>query len=504
MSTKTRKMIPLICLYVVYSGLNGCASISSEIVCSNPPHLPRQKSCDNEISLGDGIVYYLPKRSIRVNVAVTEFNASPADSSANESSTVSTTTSPSQNVSIDIKSAAKQCETKKTPPKDTYPKTDSSEDKKVTEKKVTVTIVNNYATETIPDPGYVFLLRYNKNWIGANNMAIGVNSYGLLSVTHADTVNKINDIAANIAVDVAAVSLGAGFSPQADAATRTALQTFNVSSPELVSPSNDNSVTFSTTVDKCKVGRYSILFDPTDPKLFDRKNPNQKISKPESVCGIDISVERIFGEESKSNHRHSYRISPAGFWDEVFNWLTKAKSGLDIFHANRFKFESLPGLFYKQDLPYIVTVQQKTQNSDAEAGKMLQPTSSFLALSPNESKIYFAPITETLFSDNTSDITLVNGIVNTLKENTDSELLALTKIPSGILGAYTNAAGQIFSSVGKVLDNQHTSQASELSVLLGAEKIKRCQLAIAINNPAGKTGDALTIAFNNIQTACGN
>jgi len=58
--------------------------------------------------------------------------------------------------------------------------------------------------------------------------------------------------------------------------------------------------------------------------------------------------------------------------------------------------------------------------------------------------------------------------------------------------------------VGKVLNNQNTNQTTELSVLLGAQKIKRCQLAIAINNTTGKTGDALTTAFNNIQTACGN
>ena len=168
MSINSRKMLLLFFLYGVLSILNGCASISSQIVCGKS-HLAREKLCDEKISLGDGIVYYLPKRFIRVNVAVTESNEGAMDSQ----SKVCATLNPSQNVSIDSQPLVKRCEIKK---------------------KVIVTVVNNSVTETIPDPDHVFLLRYNKNYIGENNMVIGVNNYGLLSVTHADTVNKINEI----------------------------------------------------------------------------------------------------------------------------------------------------------------------------------------------------------------------------------------------------------------------------------------------------------------------
>ncbi len=463
MSINSRNMLLLIFLYGVLSILNGCASISSQIVCGKS-HLAREKLCDEKISLGDGIVYYLPKRFIRVNVAVTESNEGAMDLQ----SKVCANLEPSQNVSIDSQFVVKRCEIKK---------------------KVIVTVVNNSVTETIPDPDHVFLLRYNKNYIGENNMAIGVNNYGLLSVTHADTINKINEITANIAIDVAAISVGSGFSPQTDAAARSALPSTNITSPGLVSAPTD-SATFLTVDDKCKIGSYTLLFDPADPKK----------SGPETVCDIKIELDPVFNRENQ--HQDSYRIAPATFQDEFYNFLTSAKSGLDIVHLHS-KFSSLPGLFYKQDLPYLVTVQQ-TLSAEENNNHVAAPVSRFLTLSPNESKIYFAPVTETLFTDNTSDITLINGVVNTLKENTDSELLALTKIPSNVLGAYTEALGKIGSSVGKVLNNQNTNQTTELSVLLGAEKIKRCQLAIAINNTTGKTGDALTTAFNNIQTACGN
>jgi len=107
-----------------------------------------------------------------------------------------------------------------------------------------------------------------------------------------------------------------------------------------------------------------------------------------------------------------------------------------------------------------------------------------------------------LFTDNTSDITLVNGIVNSLRQNTDSELLGLAKIPASALGAYTNAVGEIFKGIGAVSENESKAQTSELSVLRNAQMITRCQMAIAANNIVGKTGDDLTVALNAIQTAC--
>jgi hypothetical protein len=149
------------------------------------------------------------------------------------------------------------------------------------------------------------------------------------------------------------------------------------------------------------------------------------------------------------------------------------------------------GVHFK-DLPYLVTVKHDNAQSQ------------FVALSPNESKIFLAPITKTAFSDNISDITMANGVVLSLKENTDSELLALSKIPSDILGAYTNATGQIFSALGTVVTNQNTGQASELSLLKTKININNCQIALAQNPLAGLTGTSLATAQSNIHSACGN
>ncbi|MCD2453790.1 hypothetical protein GO003_025785 [Methylicorpusculum oleiharenae] len=153
---------------------------------------------------------------------------------------------------------------------------------------------------------------------------------------------------------------------------------------------------------------------------------------------------------------------------------------------------SVPGVYYKQDRPYKVIIYEKDRNASA----------IFNAFSPNESGVYLAPISETLFTDNTSDITLINGVVNSLKQNTDSELLGLAKIPASALGGFTSALGEIFVGLKKVSENESNNLSNELSVLWNKQMITRCQMAIAANNPAGKTGDELTIAFNAIQTAC--
>lgn len=411
------KNISIPCLYGLVAMLSGCASISSEMVCGNNV----DTNCSKDVD--DGITYYMPKRSIRLTI------------------TVSTETG--------------------------------------NNKKVVVNVDNNYTTETTPDLSRVFLLRYNKNLIGQNNMYIGVNSYGLLSVTHSDTISKINQIASNIAMDVAVSSIGVGLpptpgaTPDTNSALTTPFEKLPGSLGEPAQPSS-HSVTINNVTTSCGDGSYSLLIDPKNPsELQDRS----------TTCGVDIKITSGFKTSDLESHKDSKRITSGDRWNTFSNTLD--------FHSHN-KGHSLPGLFYKQDLPYIVTVKHG------------EAKSQFIALSPNESKIYFAPIVKTLFTDNTSDISLVNGVVTTLRENTDSEILALTKIPADALGAYTDSIGKVFSGIGTSLKAQKESVSSEISLLNNMAKIRQCQVAIATNNITGKTGDELNKAFMNIQTACAN
>lgn len=426
------------CLYSFFILASGCASISSEFVCSDVTNslIDEDGICKDspKVAVDDGIVYYMPQRSIRVNV------------------TVGNATTPLKN------------------------------------KKITLTTVDNYADETLSDRKNVFLLRYNKNWIGDNNMAVGVNNAGLLSVTHADTINKFNEIAANIAIDAASIGLGAGFVPDGGANAsqpRSALSTYSgVTAPSYTSPTF-NSVSFDGIDSTCPNSTYSILFEPGDTNKMNRK----------TICGFDISIEPISNNKGLKN---SIRIDapkfPEGIWVNTRHFLRQARNFLDVLHTQN-TLDSVPGIFYKQDLTYKVDVHA--------IGRPAEETATMIAFSPNESKIFFAPITETVFTDNTSDITLLNGVVTSLKENTDSELLAVSTTPAKFLGAYMDATGKIFTSLNSVSANKKTFDTSQMGALLQEVKLRHCQQALAINNTNGKTGDALTTALININAACG-
>jgi len=514
--------------------LSGCASISSQVVCTKNK-MANTKACEAEKpAFGDGITYYLPRRDIRLHVSIAPSKKDVSTSGSSDKTTATISTAVNQ--PIDLSIGAANPKTPAPDPAPTAPKT--------VPLSVTITLVNNYLSETIPDPDNIFLLRYNKNYIGENNMAVGVNSYGLLTVTHADTINKINEIAKNIGADIAIATIGAGTAtaPTDQPATRAkALETFSFENkkPGSIAPSADVSYKFSADSDTPNCNErgeeYDLVFNPKDS------------INSATVCGKTITVEPIF--EQQANLKSSYRIDPEDDgWDSFYNLLTEAKGFLDVTHLHN-KHNTLPGLFYKQDLPYWVKItesgkiEQKCSRVNAlEAGNESNKESAdtrctaddfkcadgtdiktdknglkycasrspkiyfhALALSPNESKIFFAPITETLFTDNTSDITLINGVVNQLAENTDSELLALTKMPASVMSGYTSALGNVFSNLNTVYTNQGQAQTSQMGVLLGAQKLARCQMAIDINRAlfANKSEEDQATALNNIQSACG-
>ncbi|MCD2453798.1 hypothetical protein GO003_025825 [Methylicorpusculum oleiharenae] len=211
---------------LVFAGcleLTGCASITSEVICGEADPAKNDKAaigsevniCHSRRSISDGIVYYMPKRDIRINVTVTRIEAQSKGTS----------------------------------------KPDQTEDNK---KQITVSLVDNRGGETLPDLRNVFLLRYSKNWIGQNNMAVGVSPLGLLTITHADTINKINDIATYLAIDFAALSMGAGSPIKPTETSRsTALPTTSIT------PGEFNPSVYTATFDKvtteCKPGNYSLL-----------------------------------------------------------------------------------------------------------------------------------------------------------------------------------------------------------------------------------------------------
>ena len=527
MNKSLKKSLSLTCLYSMVGILTGCASISSEFVCSTAPiekdkilsEAKDKPGCNSALDVDDGIAYYMPKRNIRLDISITQDPASSPSTSPTETAATSkpdpaTTLATNQTyTSTETTTTTKTIATtgpltlSATPAKQQTKLTPAPTDAAKSYTAI-VTLVNNYATETTPDTANVFLLRYRKNYIAENNMAIGVNSFGLLSVSHADSINKFDKIASNIAIDAASIGMGAGFVPQASAGPTTqSLTTYPGNlGVDYITPSNNQVIISKLQNDStksnyisCAPGTYTVLINTDD---FNYKRTEKEMPKweskftshpeptltPPQTCNLKIEVTRLF---SQNNLNNSYRMTGGHGLKAMWHSLNIAWNFINIFNSTH-SGASIPGLFYKQDLPYLVTIQHDNAQSQ------------FVALSPNESKIFLAPITRTAFSDNVSDITMKNGVVLSLKENTDSELLALSKIPSDILGAYTNATGQVFSALGTVVTNKNADQTSELGLLKTEINIKKCQIALAQNPLIALTGTALATAQNNIQSACGN
>jgi len=517
MKKSLKKSLSLTYLFSAISLLSGCASISSEFICSSLPIDEDKPVCNSALDVDDGIAYYMPKRNIRLDIIITQ---DPARSPSTSPTETATTNKPDPAITLASNQTYTSTETTTKTTATTGPlipaATPVKQQTKLTPaptddaKSYTaiVTLVNNYVTETTPDTANVFLLRYRKNYIAENNMALGINSYGLLSVTHAGSINKFDQIASNFARDAASIGMGAGFVPQAPSGSISQpLITYSGNlGVDYITPSNNQVIIShlqkndSTKPDyiSCNPGTYTVLINTDDfnYKRNEYEKPKWKstlTSKPEltltppQTCNLKIEVTRLF---SQNNLNNSYRMTGGHGWNNIKYQFNKAWHNIDIFNLTHSR--AAPGLFYKQDLPYLVTIKHDNAQSQ------------FVALSPNESKILLAHITRTGFSDNVSDITMKNGVVLSLKENTDSELLALSKIPSNILGSYTNATGQIFSALGTVVTNKNADQTSELGLLKTEINIKKCQIALAQNPLTGLTGTVLAIAQSNIQSACGN
>ena len=133
MFTHLLKLIVIPCIYASFALLQGCASVSSEAIRHNGRLMP----CRETTKIGDGIVYYMPKRPIRLNYSVTDDNQSSGGKTGHKRF------------------------------------------------NVTFSLVDNSSTDTLPDVSNMFLLRYNKNYVGKNHMYMSVNRYGLLSVSRS-------------------------------------------------------------------------------------------------------------------------------------------------------------------------------------------------------------------------------------------------------------------------------------------------------------------------------
>ena len=124
------------------------------------------------------------------------------------------------------------------------------------------------------------------------------------------------------------------------------------------------------------------------------------------------------------------------------------------------------GIFYRQELPYLVTVTGGAVNQSA------------IVLSPSDSRAHFLPIARTFFSSNSADFELSDGVPKRYKQASDGEGIALFKLPADVLSAYFSAVGSLFDAF-KVRDTKQAEMLGEsLKLELAKKKYDACLEAL--------------------------
>ena len=134
--------------------------------------------------------------------------------------------------------------------------------------------------------------------------------------------------------------------------------------------------------------------------------------------------------------------------------------------------EEYSGVFYRQNIPYLITA----------VGKGLNVAS--VVLSPSESETHFLPISRTFFSNNEADFVFNEGIPTKYKQDTEGEVVALSKLPADILGAYFSAIGNLFENFKSNDQKETAALAESLKLELAKKKYDACISAIKSGNEA--------------------
>ena len=314
--------------------------------------------------------------------------------------------------------------------------------------KVTVTVdKDNSQTpsvgpgDSIPDLGHRFILDYSENFIGKNHMNISVSAKGLLTTSNAETTSGVQQIAKNFGQLAGTIHGMRPYMAPGGPATKPAAE--------------------------CTAGQtYTVLLFP------------EKIFAPTANAPQSVVIENLICK---------FQITLTQGWSSPR--VVDVPSSIERKDS---QFKS--GVFYRHDLPYIVTMTdiEKATNQPIE----------FLAFSPDESEIGFVPVTRTLFADNKTNISFNDGVVTSVDQSADGEVVALTQLPADIIGAYFEAVGKIFQSFSSNTTAEKSLIVAQQDLAVTKVKKQACDAAIAANSLAGKTPDEFANALNNIKNAC--
>ena len=243
----------------------------------------------------------------------------------------------------------------------------------------TITVANGTAE---PDLSKHYVLSQGTNLVADNEFNIGVTVKGLLTTSNSTATSQVTATVQNLGATLGTLTgEGALFAKNVD---------LNVAPPRPSGP-----------VIGCPPAGFSY-----------QKALYPTLSQRPTLCGYKVTWRRADHFAGK---------------DVRFEDNSSASSPTPV-----------SGIFFRQELPYLVTVTGPGSN----------PTQSdTLITSPDDAEVEFFPVNPSFFANNTANITITDGVITNVDQTTKSEVAAAVGLPAAFVSSYTGAIGQVFSSL---------------------------------------------------------
>jgi len=199
----------------------------------------------------------------------------------------------------------------------------------------------------------------------------------------------------------------------------------------------------------CEKSRtYSRVISPKDVAAGKQIDP---------ICKLTVKLEKLGG------------VSPLGSTPKAVDY-DNAQSGV----------------FYKTEIPYLVTVEESATQGQA-----------FITYSPDEAPTQFVPLKKSFFASNSTTFTLTDGLLTKSESDIGGEITGFAALPADIISAYMTALGGIFTSL-------KTNNTDKASLAVSNAQLQACRAAIAANPTQGVSASQAAINYAIIKAACGS
>lgn len=300
------------------------------------------------------------------------------------------------------------------------------------------------ATKAYPDRSKPYALRFGSNAFGTNTLDVVVTEQGLLSSAKSTTTSTVQDALKGLASAAGMASVFALERSEGETAPCVAGDHIFVFTPPLE----------DTAYRACDL---VVTIVPLRGSLAD------------GVRRVGLEQIRFASlrSEARKNNQDLVRSREAPQESTVQEALAKAGTSDDTQETRH------AGVFYRQELPYLVTVSSGAGVHQAA-----------VVMSPSRSPTNFLPAKRTFFANNKAEFGFTDGVPKSYMQQTEGEGTAIFQVPAVVVGAYFEAAGKMFDNFKNTSAKEIEMLNQELKLELARRKVQACLAAIAANDTA--------------------